>query len=228
MKKKCPVCNKPLINTSGPLEKECCFCHQKFTVNAICENGHYVCRDCYEKQGIAAIKAIARQSQSANPIEIAVTMMQNPYIHIHGKEHHVLVGAALLSAYRNAGGVLDLEQALTENERRGLQVPVGVCGLWGACGAGISAGIFISIVTGATSLKKTEWGLSNLMTAQALERIAVIGGPRCCKRDSYLAIQTAVNFCKEHIGIQMNLAKNHICTFKDFNPQCIKERCPFF
>lgn len=26
----------------------------------------------------------------------------------------------------------------------------GACGFWGACGAGISAGMFVSIVTGST------------------------------------------------------------------------------
>lgn len=228
MEKKCPVCGKPLITTSVALEKECCFCHQKFMVKAACENEHYICRDCFAKQGIEAIKTIALQSQSSNPVEIAVAMMQNPYIHFHGKEHHVLVGAALLSAYRNSGGNLDLEQALSEVGRRGAQVPVGVCSLWGACGAGISAGIFISIVTGTTSQKETEWSLSNLMTSKALEQIATLGGPHCCKRNSFLAIQMAVNFCANHLGIQMNLSKNYTCTFKDFNPQCVKDRCPFF
>ena len=39
-------------------------------------------------------------------------MMDLPFCHMHGPEHHALVGAALLTAYKNAGGDLDLESAL--------------------------------------------------------------------------------------------------------------------
>ena len=52
-----------------------------------------------------------------------------------------MVGAALLTAYRNAGGEIDLEPALREMMNRGKSVPGGACGFWGACGAGLSSGI---------------------------------------------------------------------------------------
>ena len=58
---------------------------------------------------------------------------------MHGPEHHIMVGAALLTAYKNAGGEIDLQQALVEMMSRGRSVPGGACGFWGACGAGISA-----------------------------------------------------------------------------------------
>lgn len=58
-----------------------------------------------------------------------------------------MVGAALLTAYRNAGGKIDLKRALSEMVSRGKEIPGGSCGFWGACGAGISAGIYLSIVT---------------------------------------------------------------------------------
>ena len=63
-----------------------------------------------------------------------------------------MVGAALLTAYQNAGGKVDLEKSLLEVQRRGKGVPGGACGFWGACGAGISSGIFISIITASTPL----------------------------------------------------------------------------
>ncbi|MBQ5390561.1 MAG: alanine:cation symporter family protein, partial [Clostridia bacterium] len=56
------------------------------------------------------------------------------------------VGAALLAAYKNSGGEVDLENALMEMYNRGKQVPGGICGLWGSCGAAVSSGIFISII----------------------------------------------------------------------------------
>lgn len=102
--------------------------------------------------------------------------MENPAIHMHGPEHHVLVGAALLNAYKNAGGSLangeSFEAALLKMESRGKAVPGGACGMWGCCGAAVSAGIFISIVTGATPLSEESWSLSNRMTSECLAAIA--------------------------------------------------------
>ncbi len=114
-----------------------------------------------------------------------------------------MVGAALLTAYKNAGGQLDLEKALHEMYRRGKEVPGGACGFWGACGAGISAGQFLAIATQSTPLAVEPWGLSNQMTALALDRIGKAGGPRCCKRDSFLSILAAVDFVREHLGVEM-------------------------
>ena len=137
-----------------------------------------------------------------------------------------MVGAALLTAYRNAGGQLDLPRALQEMLRRGKQVPGGACGYWGACGAGLSTGMFVSIATNATPLAKEAWGLSNRMTARALTAIGEHGGPRCCKRDSYLAIIAAVDFAAEHLGVQM--AQGDIrCTRCHMNNQCLGKGCPF-
>ena len=78
-------------------------------------------------------------------------------------------------------------------QNRGKSVPGGVCGFWGACGAGISAGMFISIISGSTPLANEPFGLSNRMTAKSLYAIGEVGGPRCCKRDSYLSVLQAID-----------------------------------
>ena len=137
-----------------------------------------------------------------------------------------MVGASLLAAYKNSGGALDLEKALSEIYKRGQQVPGGACGFWGACGAGISTGMYISIVTKATPLVKEAWGLSNEMTARALNAIGQNGGPRCCKRDSYLAIMEAVSFTAEKLGIQMGLYTIK-CSRSHMNNQCVQSECKF-
>lgn len=62
-------------------------------------------------------------------------MMSLPTCHMHGPEHHIMVGASLITAYHNAGGELEMDWALSEIVRRGKQVPGGACGNWGACGA---------------------------------------------------------------------------------------------
>ena len=153
--------------------------------------------------------------------------MSLPFCHMHGPEHHVIVGSALLTAYKNAGGKVDLVKALYEMQSRGKKVPGGDCGFWGACGAGISAGMFVSIVTGSTPLAVREWQLSNYMTAGALGAIASAGGPRCCKRNSYIAIIKAVEFAKVHFGVAMELGEIK-CAHSEQNNQCIGKRCPFY
>lgn len=145
---------------------------------------------------------------------------------MHGPEHHVMVGAALLTAYRNAGGNIDLGRALGEMMSRGRSVPGGACGFWGACGAGISAGMFVSIISGSTPLAQEPWGLSNRMTSYALDAIGRVGGPRCCKRDSFLSILAAIDFVKEHFSIEMEKPRIR-CTHFAKNNQCIGNRCPF-
>ena len=111
-------------------------------------------------------------------------------------------------------------------QSRGKKVPGGACGFWGACGAGVSAGMFVSIATGSTPLEKYEWGLSNKMTSSALGAIGEVGGPRCCKRDSYISIIKAVEFAREHLGVEME-TREIKCVHSAQNNQCIKERCPF-
>ena len=137
-----------------------------------------------------------------------------------------MVGSALLAAYKNAGGEIDLPEALLEMMNRGKTILGGVCGFWGACGAGISTGMFISIISGATPLKDEPWGWANKMTSKALDAIGSIGVPRCCKRDFYMAIISAIDYVAENFNIQMEKPVIK-CIYFDKNNQCIKERCPF-
>ena len=85
-----------------------------------------------------------------------------------------MVGAALLTAYKNAGGAINLRESVMEMLNRGKAVPGGTCGFWGACGAGVSAGQYMAIVTRSTPLAAEPWGLSNRMTARALEAAEVV------------------------------------------------------
>lgn len=225
MAEECLICGAPLVYAETDTLMECAICHKKAYSKTACEKGHYVCDECHTS-GMDTLVGVCLALHSKNPIEIIRQLMALPFCHMHGPEHHVMVGAALLTAYKNAGGKIDLEKSLGEMQTRGTQVPGGACGFWGACGAGISTGIFLSIVTGSTPLKNEEWALSNQMTAEALRAIAALGGPRCCKRNAYTAIKTAVAFVKAHLGIEMEL-EDIKCIHSPENNQCIKERCPF-
>ena len=226
MKDECLICGAPLKYLENESPMECAICHKKENSKTACENGHYICNECHT-QGMDSIIGVCLAETSKNPIEIIQKMMDLPFCHMHGPEHHVMVGSALLTAYKNAGGDIDLVKALSEMQARGKKVPGGACGFWGACGAGVSAGLFVSIATGSTPLANEAWGLSNKMTSKALGAIGEIGGPRCCKRDSFTAIREAVLFAKENLNIEME-TDEIICTFSELNNQCIKERCPYY
>ena len=173
--------------------------------------------------------SLCLKDTSRNPIEILERLMSQPECHMHGPEHHVLVGAALLTAYNNClpdSAKLDMTEALAEVVERGQQVPGGACGYMGACGASISTGIFMSIITRNTPFSTDTWRLCNLCTSRALEQVALNGGPRCCKRDSYLSILTAIDFVKENLGVEMEKPEVR-CSRSQINEQCIGKKCPF-
>ena len=225
MKEECLICKAPLEYLEADELMECAICHKKENSKTRCVNGHYVCSECHTA-GMDTIIGLCLNETSKNPVEIIEKMMSQPFCHMHGPEHHVMVGAALLTAYKNAGGAIELEPALKEMMNRGKSVPGGACGFWGACGAGISTGMFVSIISGSTPLTAEPFALSHQMTAKSLSAIGEIGGPRCCKRDSFLSIQCAVNFVSEHFGVQME--KSEItCEYSAQNNQCIGNRCPF-
>lgn len=226
MKEECIICNAPLEYMESDIQMECAICHKTENSKTRCIHGHYVCSECHTS-GMDGIIGLCLQEKSKNPVGILEKMMSMEFCHMHGPEHHVMVGAALLTAYKNAGGEIDLGNALPEMYRRGKEVPGGVCGFWGACGAGISTGIYLSIVTKTTPLAANAWGLSNQMTSRALAKIGENGGPRCCKRDSYLAITEAVCFTADKLGVIMENNKI-VCSRSALNNQCRQSKCPYF
>lgn len=225
MNEECLICRKPLEYLTHDVEMMCALCYKKELSKTRCVDGHYVCSACHTK-GIDTIIQTCLESKSKNPVEILNQMMDLPFCHMHGPEHHIMVGSALLTAYKNAGGEIDLGKALLEMQSRGRNVPGGACGFWGACGAAVSTGIFISIATQSTPLSDKTFGLANTMTGKSLQSIGEIGGPRCCKRDSYLSIVQAVDYVKENLGIEMEMTMP-VCKYSGKNNQCLGKRCPF-
>ncbi|MBQ7999657.1 MAG: SAM-dependent methyltransferase [Ruminococcus sp.] len=225
MKDECLICGAPLVYKDTDTVAQCVLCHKEENTKTMCEQGHFICNTCHTK-GIDTIIGVCLSQTSKNPVEILRSLMSLEFCHMHGPEHHIMVGASLLTAFKNAGGEIDLTKSLSEMCSRGKNVPGGACGFWGACGAGVSTGMFMSIVTGSTPLADRVWGLSNMMTSSALRAIGEVGGPRCCKRNSYLAVTEAVSFVKTHLGVEMELPKIK-CTHFEENNQCIGERCPF-
>jgi hypothetical protein len=169
------------------------------------------------------IERVCMATDIAEPLAIACQLMDHPAVKMHGPEHHFLVPAALLAAYCNLTGRADEKQGMLKKARTRAETVPG-----GACGAAIGTGIFVAIITGSTPLAGKAWQLSNEMTARSLQAIARYGGPRCCKRDSWLAIREAVGFCREKLDITLPFHEEHVCPFSEINRECRREACLFY
>lgn len=168
------------------------------------------------------------EEKSKNPIEIFKNIAKSDFVRIHGPEHHILDGAAILTAFYNAGGEIDLQTSLQELMKRGLQMPGATCGMWGVCGAVSSMGAALSIIDGTGPLSTdSSWGKHMEFTSKALHSLSQVGGPRCCKRDAFLSFQKAIEHINENYDVEMESGSIE-CDFSDKNEQCIKERCPFY
>ena len=223
----CLICQERLEYLPEDVMMECAICRKRELSKTRCVRGHYVCSDCHT-QGMDSIFGLCLGETSQNPLHILEKMMAMPFCHMHGPEHHVLVGASVLVAFHNAGGKLDLQRALLEMQRRGRQVPGGICGLWGSCGAAGSTGICLSIITGSSPLSTETWGWGNEMPSRVRARAAKIGGPRCCKRIGRIAVLEAIDFIREKFGVELEKSEDVACAWIGQNNQCIMERCPFY
>lgn len=163
---------------------------------------------------------------STNPYEIFHTVAQKDFVRIHGPEHHVLDGACILTAFHNAGGDIDLHAALQKLTQEGLRMPGATCGLWGVCGAVTSIGAALAIIDGTGPLSTEDWGSHMEYTSEALAMLAKTGGPRCCKRDAFIAMEQAAGYIKKRYGIMLDMLPIK-CDFSSHNTQCIGKRCPY-
>jgi hypothetical protein len=201
----CLVCGAELRYSEMAEQRTCVYCGAAGQASTACANGHYVCDACHSGSANDLIQRFSSASSQREPIAMAMTLMRDARVKMHGPEHHFLVPAVLLSAFCNATGRAPQEKAalIAKARERAQEVKGGSCGFNGNCGAGVGTGIFISLVTGATPLSDAPWRLANLMTAKSLLAIAEHGGPRCCKRDSFLAILEARDFLSRELDVAL-------------------------
>ena len=169
-----------------------------------------------------------RNETGTNPIRIFKNMAQKPCVSIHGPEHHILDGASLLIAYKNAGGIIDIDEALEKLMFEGLRMPGAMCGLWGVCGAVTSIGAALAIIDGTGPLSADgTWGNHMQFTFCAISELGKVNGPRCCKRDAMIAFKHGIEYVNKTYGVHLEQDFGK-CEFSALNEQCIKERCPFY
>ena len=225
----CVICATPLVYHTEARAFTCSVCGESFQSEVSCQQGHFICDACHSASANELIEKVCVKSESINPVKLAIELMKSPKIKMHGPEHHYLVPAVLLTGYYNAAGDQKLKnRKLRIARQRAENVLGGFCGFYGACGAGIGTGIFISLITDSTPLSTDTWGLANQITSQSLAQIAAKGGPRCCKRDTFLALQEASAFIHEHFSVDIPSSETIYCEFSHHNRECLLAACSFY
>ncbi len=222
----CGVCAKPLVYSTESVTKTCTLCGKEEKTLIYCPAGHYVCDFCHSKAALEVLKQVLASSKTTDPAAILERVMSHPAVPMHGPEHHAIVPAAIIAAVRNSGYPLP-EGSVEKAIERASKVPGGWCGLYGDCGAAVGSGIALSVITGATPLTGKPRTLALAATSQALSRM-LDDQPRCCKRASRIAIQSSVEFLREHLEINLLQSDKTRCVYSLRNQQCAKEQCPFY
>lgn len=224
----CLLCGAELVYGEQPHNLPCALCGTTAASHARCAQGHFVCDRCHGLPALDLIEQTCRAGSDPNPIRLADALMRNPAIKMHGPEHHFLVPAVLITAWCTVHGDGHKAEMLAMARKRAEDVKGGFCGFHGTCGAAMGAGIACSVLTGATPLATEEWRLSNLMTAACLTAIAEAGGPRCCKRDTFLALLVGRDFLNRHLNAGLPAGPQPVCSFSAGNRECLGSRCRFY
>ncbi len=66
------------------------------------------------------------------------------------------------------------------------------------------------------------------MTARCLENVASVGGPRCCKRVTYLSISEAIRQSPALLGLALGEVPEITCRRFMNSKECRGVNCPYF
>ncbi len=192
--------------------------HQIMLKDSVFEDLREICLGVYDKGGKITVE------------ELLERMMDHPEVPIHYPYHHFIMPAALLTlAAMEQGETREaLAEMLDTAKARSLQVPGGFCGNCGACGAGVGAGIFMSVYTQTTPVSGMTWQWCNELTGLCLQKIASVAGPRCCKRTSFLSVEASLPYINEKLGLHLQKSPVVTCKYYERNKECRHGECPYY
>ncbi len=159
-------------------------------------------------------------------VKLMQAIRSHPLFKMHGPEHHSMVPAVILAALKNTGQQI-MDDEINRAIERGKTVCGGACAFLGACGAAIGAGIAASIVLKANPYDGEKRQVVQQATQRVLARIASFKAPRCCQRDSWLALKEVSAILNEITGKSMPV-DTFKCEQFPGNKECIHEECPLW
>ncbi len=223
----CLVCGAPLVYREVESPVTCHYCQATLPANAVCGQGHFVCDACHTTDGLAVIEHFCQTTQETDLLTLLDEIRQHPAIPRHGPEHHILVPAVILTAYRNLGGKVTPEMFRTALSR-GKSVPGGVCGFWGMCGVAAGVGIAFSLLLKANPVKPKE-RLQVLKAVQTvLGEMTSQEAARCCQRECWLALRQAAELSRELLPIPLRAEAPLVCRQSGDRQDCLQSGCPLW
>lgn len=223
----CMVCKSPLVYGNEVKEVECYYCKTKAQNSVTCKEGHYVCDKCHSKEALVVIEQICEASKQTDMMELFRTIREHPSIPKHGPEHHAMVPAIIVTAYRNLGNEIP-KNALKTALSRGSTVIGGSCGFMGMCGAASGVGIGFAILLEASPVTSTSRMMAQQVTHKVLGEIAKYEAARCCNREVWTALTLASKFSEEFLKVHLPTTEEVKCDQKRYNQYCYGKECPIF
>jgi MoaA/NifB/PqqE/SkfB family radical SAM enzyme/SAM-dependent methyltransferase len=223
----CMACQKPLAYETSVSPMRCVYCGGEYPSSVRCKAGHFVCDACHSKEALEVIEHLCSLSQERDMLSLFRRIREHPSIPKHGPEHHAMVPAIILTAYKNNGGKLP-ENALKTALSRGSSVMGGACGFLGMCGAASGVGIAFAILLGASPVAATARATAQKVTHAALGEIAKYEAARCCHREVWTALKIASKLCEAFLHVSVPAELEIRCDQKKYNTYCYKKACPIF
>ena len=226
--KYCIFCGDELIRHDESRRPENCLsCGKQFEPVEYCRQKHFICPDCSGISVNDIIKSICMTNTGTDPIALAVSIMQSPLVMMQGAEHHFIVPAVLLTCcYNLLNQKYKLAQRIQLAEKMAKEAAPVCTDNIGSCGAAIGTIIFFNIFLDSDIKGPQDLDL-NIVKTETFKRIAQMGEPRCCKRDTYFAIEETIDFLKKELKIILPKSDAK-CTFSLRNQACKREDCTFY
>ncbi len=223
----CLICGAPVEYLSVPEQMVCELCGRSFSSSARCRHGHHVCDGCHTADPLKWLEQKCLSTGQTDLIALMKEIRLHPSFSLHGPEHHAMVPGVIMAVYRNLGGSVG-EREILAAIQRGAQVPGGMCGLAGACGAAIGAGIAFGLILDSSPLTPGPRTRVSGLVGGILQEIGAKAAARCCQRESYLALAYSSRVSKEMIGIHLPADDELHCAQYGRNRECIGRACELF
>lgn len=223
----CMVCGVGLQYLEGDRDEVCHYCGEMKLANAVCENGHFVCDPCHSRDALEVIESHCLQSTERDMVALMKRIRRHVAVPVNGPEHHSLVPAIVVTAYRNAGGNVsdnDIRTAI----QRGATVVGGACAFMGVCGAVSGVGIGLSIILGVNPVLPAGRQAVQQATGKVLAEISKFEAARCCQRDCWIALRVAAELSQELLSIPLAADADLECSQFRQNRECIRGECPLW
>lgn len=223
----CMVCKTPLVYGNVEQMHTCHYCGATKLTSVTCKEGHYVCDACHSKEALLIIEHLCERTHEKDMLKLFKHIRSHPSIPKHGPEHHAMVPAIIVTAYKNSGGSVP-ENALKTALSRGSGIIGGSCGFLGMCGAASGVGIGFAILLQSSPVTTTSRQAAQSVTHAVLGEIARYEAARCCNREVWTALSIASRLSETFLHVRLEAMADFKCDQKKFNQYCYGKKCPIF